>query len=53
MSRILPPEIFEGTSSVLIIQAIDMIKAFNRTFLKLWCLQTLGEKCIGQTAEYL
>jgi len=44
MLGILLPEIFEGASSILIVKAVDMIEAFYRTFLKLWCPQTLGEK---------
>ena len=40
------PKIIEGTSSILVINAIDMIEALCRIFLELRGFQTLGEKWI-------
>jgi hypothetical protein len=45
------PKIVEGTSSILVVKAIDMIEPLCRTFLEIWCFQTLGEKRVRETAE--
>jgi hypothetical protein len=45
------PKILEGASSVLVVKAIDVIKALGRTFLELRCFQILGEKWICEAAD--
>ena len=52
MPGILMPQVFEGGSSLLIIEVIDIVEAFCRAFLKVRCFQALREKCIRLGPEY-
>ena len=52
MPGILVPQVFEGVSSLIVIEVIDIIEAFCRAFLELRCFQALCEKCIWLAPEY-